>query len=267
MLQGGGAGCDIPEASLVRIFSALVHGIKPSALGGVWASGTAAAAAAAAALPAGKAGKRARGAAEGSAGAGAAEASAAGTSSSSSSSAERHRAATLAFLCFTGLLVGAPRNDVFMEKALRTLQLQEVTLLLGCLVRLLSLHAGSSLGWSPAGSAAGSSSSSSSSSSRALPPPPPLPAVLDWLRLTIDAHYPSLVLEGQLQAARYAQRRVAPPPDSLLGLLRAAGKVLAAQETFAVAAAGLKGQLEHVLNRLPLPKAPAPEYSVELIKC
>ena len=238
MLRVGGGACDISESSLVRIFSCLVNGISSAALVGVW----------------GGAGQWGGSAGGGSAGKRKREAQ-----PPPPALAERPSPA-LALLSFTGLLVGAPRNDVFMEKALRALSLQEVTLLLGCLVRLVRQHGSASLGWAPLGAAPAAAGAA------ALPAPPPLPAVLDWLRLTIDAHYPSLVLEGQLQASRCARRKVAVPQESLLGLLKTASKLLAAQATLADAAAGLQGQLEHVINRLPLPRAPAPEYTVEVLR-
>jgi len=188
-----------------------------------------------------------------------------------------------------------------MERALWGLTLRDASVLLACLVRFLRLHAASGVPSSTLDSAdyllptgthkvnkgmeeeeeegeeAGRairmkrrkvppvSSTDSPATQDCSFPLPPLYAVLDWLRLLIDAHYPSLVLQGQLQASKEAKEGVASPRDSLLGHFKQASKALASQAAFAASAAGLRGQLEHILRRLPLPQPPAPEYIVEKI--
>jgi hypothetical protein len=168
-------------------------------------------------------------------------------------------AALSGLLHFSGLVFSAPRNDVFMEAALRALPLAQVKVLLALLLRLLRLHGEHTLPL-PLALVRGEGA----------PAPPPAPlfpslgTALDWLRLVLDAHFSTLLLQCRAQAARRGAPAAA--ADDLLGLLEGAAAALRAAEGYAGEAADLKGQLEHILNRLPLPQPPEPEYSVELLQ-
>ena len=228
------AARDLPESALVSTFSALLRDVPSRALGGAWR------------LLAEQLQQPVRG------------------------SSSSHAVSALLYL--GGLLVSAPRNDVFMEEALRAMPLVHTKALLAVLLRLLRMHAEHTLPLPPPLShAAGEDTGGSGSSGAILPAPslifPTMAATLDWLRMVLDAHFSTLVLQCRVQAQRRAARGApAAPPHSLLGLLEAAADVLQAAADFSLSASDFKGQLEHVLNRLPLPQPPEPEYSVEVLR-
>jgi hypothetical protein len=207
------AATDLPEAALVAAFSALLSGVPARTLAAGWR---------AVAPPP--------------------PAAAAGAGAAPSDDA------LSGLLHFGGLVLSAPRNDVFMEAALRALPLPHVEALLALLLRLLRVHGEHTL---PAGA-----------------PLPTLAATLDWLRLVLDAHFAALLLACRAQAGARGGGGGghAAAGAGLLGLLEGAAAALKAAEDYAGGAADLKGQIEHILNRLPLPQPPEPEYSVELLR-
>jgi hypothetical protein len=220
------AARDLPEGGLVDAFAALLGAVPARTLAAGWQL-------------AGPAPAPARGRGGGSGG--------------PRGAASTNDNALSGLLYFAGLIFSAPRNDVFMEGALRALTLPQVEVLLALLLRLLRVHGEHTL---PAARDSGAPAS---------PVLPSLATTLDWLRLVLDAHFAALLLQCRAQAAR-AGGAPAPPPGGLLGLLDEAAAALQAAEHFAGEAADVKGQLEHILNRLPLPQPPEPEYCVELLR-
>lgn len=154
---------------------------------------------------------------------------------------------------FTGLLVAAQRNDVFLERALAALAVEDVTLLLSCLLRLLRVVA--SL---PPTTAAASPPAT------ATPLRLPAPAqVLDWLRMTFDAHFARLALACRAAAdgAPSAAAASAGVRDLLADVVAAVRQEAAASE----AAATVRGQLLHLFAGGPLPLPPAPDHLVDVL--
>lgn len=178
---------------------------------------------------------------------------------------------------FVALLVRAPRNDVFMQRALRKLSAPEVVVLLTVLNRLLHKYAehfldvpsiarGGAGGAEKQKSKRGRSKSSSGEGDaeagtgmevlwHGATPKTKVPAlgqVIDWARMLIDAHFSQLVL----LAKGDAQLR-----DRVMEL-----QTLVAEEVgLCEAVSGLRGQLAHVLNKEPLPVAPVPGYSIDVL--
>jgi hypothetical protein len=106
-------------------------------------------------------------------------------------------------LHFCGLVFSAPRNDVFMEAALRSLPLPQVVVLLALLLRLLRLHGEHTLA-AAAGVGVGAEGGGGGAH-----PLPSLSTSLDWLRLVLDAHFAALLLQC-------AWRYVLPPLTAML---------------------------------------------------
>lgn len=177
---------DVSESSLVSIYRHLMHKARQDVLSTFWLC-VVAQCSTAAAIDADAS------AAEGSS---AASATGAGTADASITAIAgnaklvavplKSNIKILGLLYMTSLLVRAPRNDVFMEAALQSLDGDDVIALLACLVRLLGLHSSKIVGAHIAGAAAGSAavaaSGAGSSSGRSGEPWPERPAG-EWMRM------------------------------------------------------------------------------------
>ena len=151
---------------------------------------------------------------------------------------------------FTGLLVAAPRNDVFLERALAALAVEDVTLLLSCLLRLLRVA--SSL--PPVG--AGGAATAGAASLRL----PSQSQVLDWLRMTFDAHFARLAL-----ACRTTGTGDGGSETSVRDLLAEVVAAVRQESAASEAAATVRGQLLHLFAGGPLPLPPAPDHLVDVV--
>jgi len=123
----------------------------------------------------------------------ASNAAAAATSDGSSDEVDA-AAGAMGLLLFTGLVVRAPRNDVFLEQTLAALPLEEVVTLLHALHHLFQLRVHSPPGavFDPAGVVVAGMPCTAASALM-----PTTAQVVDWLRMTLDAHYARLALRAR----------------------------------------------------------------------
>jgi hypothetical protein len=260
---------DVPEATLARLFSFFLRGLPQPDLAALWqrasAGATAALTAAAVSAADGSSSSRSRGSAKSGA-----SASSATSSSSLVSRLEAADGGALGLVHLTGLLVRAPRNDVFMEAALGALPPDDVVALLACLRRLLAFHeaytpaaagARDALGAAELATAASAAAGAAAPAATAAAGPvsacllPVLPSygqVLDWVRMAIDAHFARVVLlvKGE-------------PRGPLAALLRDLVAAVDGAVALCDGVAALKGAVGHVAARRPLPRPPRPSYAVE----
>ena len=160
-------------------------------------------------------------------------------------------------------LVRAPRNDVFLETALRSLTPQDATALLVVLARMLELAAAAPQA-APSTAAAEPQTSTTKKRRRsavdadaladAAAPAlviPPLAAIADWIGLLIDAHFATFVV-----SARGARE------SALVGAIKCVARVLEGLKNFSSVGAPLLGALAHFLGNGPLPIHTARRYDV-----
>lgn len=203
---------DIPEAILIRIFLEVINSTPESTLNLFWAqsqsrSGSASAVTTVQAVAAPSAGHPQE-----------------------------------ALLHIVGLLVRAPRNDVFLEQALRSLSTEHVTVLLVCLNRLLEASVRSQP-TSVVGKTAGTVSLAPSTGQ-----------VLDWVRMLLDAHFARLTLLVR-----------APGGAALQDVLTDVATAVTDHAALCDATASLRGEVLHLMVRGALPRPPQPDHVVEII--
>ena len=176
-------------------------------------------------------------------------------------------------------LIGAPRNDVFLLQALRSLPLDDTVSLLQRLLTLLSRDcavntlatdggigavpsnphashgragAGSSSSAAPSSSALAASRSLSAGSAAAASGAPSLSQIVGWLNVLIDAHFSRLLLHAPCHGLLH----------SLNGLARRHVKACSSLK-------GLKGYLMQATESAPGGNGwtrPVPQYSQELLE-
>jgi hypothetical protein len=304
----------IPETQLVRIFGWSVERMPAAVLAAAWAlvSGgrgaggaaaadapTAGASAAVAAAPASS--KKARGAAGAPAPASVAAVAAgegkhgkaAGAAPATADAALEP--ATLFLTYLTGCIVRAPRNDVFLEQALARLPVVVAGTLLGVLARLLAWHGNTAPRSLPtlqaldraaaaaeeAAAEAAEHTSAAALARRAAPLAlPSFGQVLDWSRMTVDAHFSRFVISANAAGAAAATASLTAPGAGgvgaagcatsqqalLLRTLRDVMTVVKAQVALGDAAALLRGSVLHMLNAGSLPLPPPSDHFMELLE-
>lgn len=271
-----GAVADLPEGWLVRALADSLHAVKAAHLAALWravqdaergAGGVPAVSTAftVPAVPAQAAAARGRH-------------MAAVSAAAATRAGPRLPPSVLGQLYLTSCVVGAPRNDVFAEAGLaRGLPAEDAAALLAALYRLLTAHATASTKATSAvggGSAAPSLSSLSASSAAALPPqlrllPLRLPSygqVLDWVRMTLDAHFARLLLLARAPAGSSSSAAAATVGGpAVAGLLRELVDAVTREVGTAEALAGLRGHVQHVLTRGPPPPPPPAVHIVDYV--
>ena len=238
---------DLPEGLLSRAFVDSLHSARACDLEQLWTSVKAAEKAA---------NKQSTGAVSGPLVGAHSSNNSNGSSSSSSSSSPDLSPAVLGQLYVTGLIVASPRNDVFQEQALaRALPVQDAVALLACLYRLLAAQA------TYAGISSGAAATSSSSASPAVLPLrlPTYGQVLDWVRMTLDAHFPRLLLLARAPGGEGSQ------PAQVRSLMTELVSLVGGEVGTSDALASLRGHVQHVMTRGPMPAPPPPDHTVEVV--
>ena len=154
-------------------------------------------------------------------------------------------------------LIGAPRNDVFLLQALRSLPLDDTVSLLQRLLTLLSryfapLATEGGVGAVPSSSALAASRSLSAGSAAAASGAPSLSQIVGWLNVLIDAHFSRLLIHAPCHGLLH----------SLNGLARRHVKACSSLK-------GLKGYLMQATESAPGGNGrtrPVPQYSQELLE-
>ena len=142
-------------------------------------------------------------------------------------------------------LIGAPRNDIFLLQALRSLPLDAALSLLQRLLALLSRYfaeaAAAAVAAAGSGDAAGGAAGGEAGA-------PSLAQIVGWLNVLIDAHFARFLMHAPCH----------PLVERLNGLARRHVKACASLKT-------LKGYLKQASLRSAQPAAPVAQYSVEAL--
>jgi hypothetical protein len=149
-------------------------------------------------------------------------------------------------LYWTGLLVAAPRNDVFLEQALAALSVDDAAALLSCLLRLMEFHSSQDL-----------SRLRTTSKVRV----PSYGQVLDWVRMTFDAHFTRFILATKLSSTS---------GDASAALLNSAlrdfVRLIRSESGVCELSASLRSQVLHMLGGGPMPLPPPSDHLVEFLR-